>query len=366
MSGIPPESPESLQSLISLIKGLGSDIRAFKKEQQNHNQELQNQGEKLNQELQNQGEKLNQELQNQGEKLNVLVSQIHPLIGSVAALTEDSLRIKAAGLFGGSFCRHFLVRNIRDLVHLLTKAHFHTLMPDMVESRIAAGDKMARALTDAVLPFVLALLRFIEKFIPENSAILSTYRDAEYCLLITENIPKGVGILIQIASKLKRQQWTFVLHRLKKGLSGDLNELQSCDGPGILLADLMTQAECWREKSTYEGLDYVDAFLQTVPDPFVAFSKELEFDMRGVISLSPPHVSIVVGEIKSSEQQCSSASLQLARRSRILHWAVQTVFPGLFQAKTLVGRIFLQRRLGQTSAAPPRMYEDVSIYVHRL
>jgi hypothetical protein len=64
----------------------------------------------------------------------------------------------------------------------------------------------------------------------------------------------SVGILIQIASKLKREQWTYVLRRLKKGLSGDLNELLSCDGPGILLVDLMTQDECWREKSTYEVL----------------------------------------------------------------------------------------------------------------
>ncbi len=59
---------------------------------------------------------------------------------------------------------------------------------------------------------------------------------------------------------------------------------------------------------------YVDEFLQTVPGPFVAFSQEIEFDMRGAISLSPPHVSIVVDEIKSSEQKCSSASLQLVRR----------------------------------------------------
>ena len=340
MSQIPNASPVTLDSLHLLIQKIDTE----------HGRKL---------------DVLSAQDTEHGRKLDVLAAQINPLIDHVAALTEDSLRVKAADLFGKSFCRNFMALSIRDLVHLLTKAHYQMLMPNM-EEHIAAANQIAEAVQAAVTPLGLKLLQYIGEFVPENSEARRLYSIAENSWIDKGDLRKALGILIQVSFELNRNQWIYVLRRLKKGFSGNVKDLLSCDGPGILLADLMVQAEIWRENSRYGGPDYVVKFLATVQDPFSAFSEEIEFDMRGTISLIPPHATISTGEIKSSKKKSSAAAQQLARRCRVLHWAVQTVFPGQFTTKTLVGRVFLQRRQGESAAGPPRMDEDVSIFVHRL
>ena len=79
----------------TFMLSLRSDIRAILREQKNQSGKLDARSHQL--------EAHSDKLDEHSDNLRVLVSQMHPLIDSVAALTEDLLRIKAARLFGDSF-----------------------------------------------------------------------------------------------------------------------------------------------------------------------------------------------------------------------------------------------------------------------
>ncbi len=121
--------------------------------------------------------------------------------------------------------------------------------------------------------------------------------------------------------------------------------LRSCDGPGVLLANVMCRSELRKQNQQYQHADYVKKHLMAVEDPFLAFEDDAEFDMRGSISFAGPYLTIEVGEINSSLNGLQRAKRQRANRLQLLLWTTTVVFSTNFTS-VLIGRSAEQRRQG--------------------
>ena len=319
-----------------------------------------------------QGKQGNQ-LEEQGKQLAAQGKQLLVISRKVGNLNEDNLRKQAESMFGVSFGKSFLARSLYDLVHLVTTSGQDSDI-DSVNQRLVLSTVMARALLPSIPPLVRSLCSFM-KCRPEvqtNSGTASLIKVAE-TEIQNNNMIKGVGLMINVAKQTGKNQWTKLLSVVKKGLSDDddqemVQKLCSCDGPGVLLANLMSQASFWKRSSNYAGADFVEKYLDTLADPFVEFSNEVEFDMRGSISLLKPFVTITLGEIKSSmlTSELQSAKQQLALRCWLLYWVVTTVYPGEFSSVVLIGRIFVPRQSGETDRSPEISPSGISYYIHRV
>ena len=175
--------------------------------------------------------------------------------------------------------------------------------------------------------------------------------------------------MLNIADTLGQKQWSIILRRLLNGLPSNnamMTALRSCDGPGVLLADLMFKAELWwqKQKKHNKKGDYVVEYLSSVVNPFSEFDYEVEFDLRGSIHTAKPHITITVGEIKSSLNELSSAKKQVAARCRLLLFAAKAIFPSQFKSIIMIGRILIPRQKGDSDRPSHVDEAGVSYYVH--
>ena len=180
--------------------------------------------------------------------------------------------------------------------------------------------------------------------------------------------------MIIAADMIGNSKWKEVLVVIKNGLSLDelemVQKLRACEEPGVLLANLMSEAHFWKRNFSYTGTDYVEQYLNTIEDSFVLFCNEFEFDMRGSISLAKPCATITVGEIMSSppSSELQGAKCQLTLRGRLLLWAVMTMYPGEFQTDSivLIGRIFVPRRNDEKHRPQQIAETGISFHIHRV
>ena len=315
---------------------------------------------------------LDKEVAGQSTEQRTQGKQLLAMNKMVDKLIENGLRKQAESMFGVSFAKSFLARSLFDLVHLVTTRGQDSDV-DLVMQQLELSRVMARALLPSIPPLVRSLCSFMKRQ-PEfqadsgNSALIVAAETA----IQNNDMIKGVGLMIKVAKNMGKLQWMILLAVVKKGLSVDgqemLQKLCSCDGPGVLLANLMSQASFWKRSSNYTGADFVEKYLDTLKNPFVEFSNEVEFDMRGSISLLKPYVTVALGEIKSSmlTSELQNAKKQLALRCNLLYWVVTTVYPGEFSSVILIGRIFVPRESGENDRPPVISQSGISYFVHRV
>jgi hypothetical protein len=283
-----------------------------------------------------------------------------------AGLYEDSLRSTGIAVVGSSFVMSSYVRNLDDLVSRVADGKNPNLRQDMLEGRLAAAKKMAKVLQPSISPLVRGLFAFMSTQVAGNVSLCASI-DQIRKDVADNNMVQAVGLMINVADKFGMEQWKRLLTRLKKGLKKDaIKQLRACDGPGVMLAGVMSMAEIWRDENGYAGPDYVGEYLKHVKNPFVEFSEEVEFDMQGKILLLKKHATIEVGEIKPSLDQLPTAKTQLVYRCALLLWAVRTIFPGLYDSTELIGHIFVPRNNSDQDRLPQVGTGGVSFFVHRV
>ena len=109
-----------------------------------------------------------------------------------------------------------------------------------------------------------------------------------------------------------------------------VDALLSCDGPGIMLLELSSRFSVKTSQWTKEP---DESFLESI-------CKQIEYNMRGSLTLVDTHATIACGEITSSYSGLKTAKKQLLVRAQFLKTAVNAVFGG-FENIALLRHIFV-------------------------
>ena len=236
----------------------------------------------------------------------------------------------------------------------------------------AAARLLAEALEPSIEPLIVRLIAVMMED-PKVAKKQERVKDLDEAKSAVDanDLKRAVEKMITVASLMKNAQWKKFLVRLKKVVvsSDRIDELLSCGGPGIMLAGLMSKAMMWRSAGENRKSASIQDYLLQVKNPFKEFSEEVEFDMRGTILLVSPHVTVAVGEIKSSLTHLHEAKAQLSYRCALLLWTVKTALPPTrYKGHTLIGHMFVPRHLSEEDREPEIDESDdaVSYYVHRV
>ncbi len=253
---------------------------------------------------------------------------------------------------------------------LVAKGNDSKLKSDDLKQLLAAARVLAEALEPSIEPLIVRLIAVMMED-PKVAKKQERVKDLDEAKSAVDanDLKRAVEKMITVASLMKYEQWKKFLVRLKKVVvsSDRIDELLSCGGPGIMLAGLMSKAMIWRSAEKNQKSASTQDYLLQVKNPFQEFSEEVEFDMRGTILLVSPHVTVAVGEIKSSLTHLHEAKAQLSYRCALLLWTVKTVLPSRrYKDHTLIGHMFVPRDTLDKDRDSEIDSDGVSYYVHRV
>ena len=173
--------------------------------------------------------------------------------------------------------------------------------------------------------------------------------------------------LIAATTKAGKHSISKTLIRLKNGFGEssdgthfiDEKKLLKSDGPGLLLFELSSR-----------GID-PKSFQSKVN--ITTLVEELEFDMRGSVSLMKDHVTVTCGEFVSSFGAVPAAKTRCAIRTRVLMHALSLLYQDtdVFEHHintSRIGRIIVPKTEVDThdwSDSTENEEDDVCYYVHR-
>ena len=299
----------------------------------------------------------------------------------VGGLYEYILRKEAERHFGESFAEEYLARSLYDLVNLLSSIRINNVISSVFEDQFLRADELVvrSNLRSLVAPTVSLFLDQIDPTTIKGDAekkmqLEQSLSDAKLLfqggsngVVDEETQYRTITRLITATEKARKYSISKTLIRLKNGFGESSNgvhfidekKLLKSDGPGLLLFELSSR-----------GIDPT-SFQSKVN--ITTLVEELEFDMRGSITLLNYRVTVTCGEFVSSYGDVPAAKTRCAIRTRVLMHALSLLYQNTdgteyFTNKARIGRIIVPKTEVEThdwSDSRENEEDHVCYYVHR-
>lgn len=312
-------------------------------------------------------------------------------------LWETNMRQAVREDLGRGFAKEFAVVSLQHLARLICRSNGWTGGADAVDicrvseklvDRLLDGgvaEKLLRRVFDALITArgntALAELGRIIKSDPwfDNSGGLDVTALKRSLSLFADKDSKHIGSKVQklyhcLSAREKEgikfcpveqdQEYISLLQCVTYDLSAgekhplarpEVAHLLTCRSAGVMLALFAAEPSKYDfgEAETVQELAQIMPFLQ------------LQFDVRGKITMIKNQVTIEVGEIKRNVKQYKEAKAQLVQRVKLLQWAIDAVVDDTLDF-VLIGHLFVPRSIPADAVPKDEITDSVSIFVHRL
>lgn len=297
------------------------------------------------------------------QSLQALHKRFDELDQQQGGLWESALRQSVATQFGSSFSKEFSIVSLQHLAKMLCRGagwpkgdtpRDVCFFAEKLAQRLLA-DSSAQQLLRHICDSLTAAAGGKDEF-------ASLGQHVKLKPWFNEDGNVSIPALGTSLGLLQGEEATHVKRKLEKLVQlerqpaeGRVEHLVACQSAGVMLAMYQSDPAAYPVQAAASFKDLKDSL------PFL----QLQFDIRGKLTIIDKHVTIEIGEIKRNVKQYGYAKLQLRRRARLLQWAVEAAL-GSGYSFVLIGHLFVPR--GQSGRGVPsnEISDAVSIFTHQL